>query len=278
MVPPTPGRPPGFHVCPMRSIYQALLDSPPLLADLPEAKTFDRQHLQLPGWLPPLNLQQKLGHLYEEALTTLLSSSHTIDLLARNLQIQASLQSTLGELDFLLQDQVTGEFIHLELATKFYLTVPTSEGLTYPGPDARDHYLRKLKRLRSHQLVLTQKHRALLPPEYQKRDFIPQHLVLGCLFDPLHLAAQGHPPQLSPVARRGKWLPQSLFQERFPHETSPHLIPKHLWPCPLSTLREIPLEPFDPEEPLTRCTLLLLDHCSQPVFLTPEAYPVIRSL
>jgi len=97
----------------------SLLEGPLLVGDLPEARVFSRKN-----WLPrvpktALNLEQKLGHLYEDALALVLGE----DLLEQNLQLRKDIHTTVGELDFLLCSKNDGPLIHLELATKFYLAV-----------------------------------------------------------------------------------------------------------------------------------------------------------
>lgn len=126
--------------------------SPLLVGDLPEAKCFCRSILRRPEVLPDLNLRQKLGHLFEDALASLLVASHKVDLLHQNLQLRDENRTTVGEMDFLIRHRSNSALVHLELATKFYLAVETPSGITLPGPDARDNYFRKLARLRDHQL------------------------------------------------------------------------------------------------------------------------------
>ena len=140
-----------------KALFQSLIEQPPLLADLPEATTFPCKSLVFPEETCALNLQQKLGHLYEDALAVLLESTPRYDVLAQGLPIRQDAGHTLGELDYLLRDLVSERTIHLELAVKFYLAVETESGLRLPGPDARDHYFRKLEKMRSHQLVLLDK-------------------------------------------------------------------------------------------------------------------------
>ena len=175
-------------ISPTQPLLQSLVGGPLLIGDLPEACSFPYQDLEIPAAPTPLNLQQKLGYLYEDALGILLEASPRFDLLARNLQLHSDTQTTLGELDFLLRDLDSDLLIHLELATKFYLAVETPSGLALPGPDARDNYFRKLQRLRSHQLTLAQNHRSALPESYQHHPIVAQQLIYGCLFDHIDAA------------------------------------------------------------------------------------------
>ena len=56
------------------ALLQSLIEGPLLLKDLPEADTFSHGALTLPETQTSLNFEQKLGHLYEDSLATLLES------------------------------------------------------------------------------------------------------------------------------------------------------------------------------------------------------------
>lgn len=258
---------------PTYPLLQSLVRGPLLIGDLPEAASFPYRDLTIPANFSPLNLQQKLGHLYEDALTILLEASPRFDLLARSLQLQTNAQTTLGELDFLLRDLGDDQLIHLELATKFYLAVETSSTLTLPGPDARDNYFRKLQRLRSHQLPLAQKHRSDLPEEYRHQTIIARQLVYGCLFDHIGATKPADPDFINPNCRRGRWLTIDECSDHFEPATQLQIIPKALWPVPLSLIQDTPLEHWNPDSPVERCLMLRADDDTTPYFVTPPDYP-----
>ena len=180
------------------ALLRSLLESPLLIDELPEAPSLSRSHLALPNPIPALNLNQKLGHLYEDTLAILLRESTTLDLLEKNLQIRKDIHATVGELDFLLREKSTGNLIHLELATKFYLAVDSPDGLTLPGPDARDNYHRKLTRLRNHQLTLPSRFQDHLPETYRNEAIETRQLIYGCLFDHIHAGQLANPEFISP--------------------------------------------------------------------------------
>ena len=256
-----------------KAIYQSLIESPLLIGDLPEAPSFPRGELLLPRELPPLNLQQKLGHLYEDALASLLESSPRFDLLARNLQIQKDAHTTVGELDFLLRDLESGQLIHLELATKFYLAVEAETGLTLPGPDARDNYFKKLQRLRSHQLQLPSLYQVHFPEAYRHEPIITQQLIYGCLFDHIHAAQLATPEFSHPNGRRGRWLTIDELPDHFPPETIFQIIPKPLWPVPFEFLNEIVLDNWSPNAAVDRCLMFRVVGKSVRYFVAPSGYP-----
>ena len=251
------------------AIYSALCAGPLFLTDVPEARVFSRDGLEVCNSLPSLNLEQKLGHLYEDALAALLQASPRYTLLEQGLQLQKDRHQTVGELDFLLRDHDSGSLIHLELAVKFYLALPCPEkGLLLPGPNARDNYYKKLERMRSHQLTLIRRHRDLLPSQYSSEPIETRQLVIGCLFDHIDASAPALAEYMHPALRRGLWVRQSEFASTF--SSAPEVIPKHLWPAALDQAEGIPL---DLSIPLTRCTMVKVPGLSHPIFITPDQYP-----
>ena len=262
------------------AILKSLLVSPLLVGDLPNAPRFGRDGLVTPAVSVKLNFNQKLGHLYEDAMATLFASSPTIELLEQNLQIQENIHSTVGELDFLIRDS-DGTLTHLELATKFYLAVKTEHGVAFPGPDARDNYDRKIHRLLSHQLTLTARHKMNLPPAYCDEDIVVKQLIYGCLFDHIsdHISAHINEAKLSvpefsnPNCRRGKWLHHAELADHFSNSRQFSLIPKHLWPVPIEFLKEMPLEKWQPNMFIDRCVMLRIDGHTCPYFVAPDEYP-----
>lgn len=254
------------------AIFEGLIHAPILVGNLPESAVFDREPLHLPHPVPPLNFQQKLGHLYEEAFATLLRFCPNYNLLEANLPVRRDQHNTVGELDFLLRERGREKMVHLELAIKFYLAVDTDQGPVFPGPDARDHYMKKIARLREHQLTLTQRHREHLPTHYQDTEIVTRHLVLGTLFDHICAPTPSKPEFLSQQARRGQWLEVGDLRKHFDKRTPLRVIPKPLWGVPSDFLGDLNLEPFSPPPTLERCQMVLTpDHDA--LFVTPNRYP-----
>ena len=254
------------------AIFQSLLLSPLLVGDLPNAARFNRDGLVAPADSAELDLNQKLGHLYEDALATVLASSPGIELLERNLQIRADIHSTVGELDFLIRD-VDGVLTHLELATKFYLAVKTEHGVTFPGPDSRDNYARKIQRLLSHQLILTGQYKVHLPAAYRDSNVMVKQLIYGCLFDHIHETELSFPEFSNPECRRGKWLHHAELADYFPADCQFYLIPKHLWPVPIAFMDNIRLDKWRPGQFANRCVMLRVKGDPCPYFVAPDEYP-----
>jgi hypothetical protein len=261
-----------------QALLQSFIEGPLLVGDLPEADAFHHGDLSLPDSITELNLNQKLGHLCEDAFAALLESSPPFDLVAQNLQVQTDVHTTIGELDFLLRDLSNGQLIHLELATKFYLAVETEDGLTLPGPDARDNYFKKLQHLRDHQLRLTQKHRNTLPLHYRREPIVTRQLIYGCLFDHIHAATLAKPEFMNLHCRRGRWLTIDECINHFPEDTHFQIIPKPLWPVPLQLIQDIPLETLKPDRTINRCIMLRINQETVPYFVTPSNWPPPNSL
>jgi hypothetical protein len=263
-----------------QALFQSLIEGPPLLEDLPEGTAFPCHSLVPPKKARALNLQQKLGHLYEDALAVMLESTPRYDPLAQGIQIRQEAGRTLGELDFLVQDLVSDRLIHLELAVKFYLAVETEHGVLLPGPDARDHYFRKLEKMRSHQLVLVEKFQDLLPEEFRQEKIVVQQLVHGCIFNHVNASRPVEAEFLNPKGRRGKWLHAEQCAEYFGKNALLEIIPKPLWPAPLEILERVDLEKWKSEKKMDRCVMVRAitgkETGDLPYFIAPNGYPLKR--
>lgn len=116
--------------------------------------------------LPMIPAGTVLGKRAEYFFKFCIEQSTNYDLLVHNLQIFKG-NTTLGELDYIIQERKTGKLLHIELVYKFYLYDPDhqeknsvipepfqTELCKYVGPNRRDNFLYKLNRLKTHQLPL----------------------------------------------------------------------------------------------------------------------------
>lgn len=262
------------------AIRHSLIRSPQMAATLPCSPTFPIANLTVPDNLPTLNFSQKLGHLYEDAFAQIIDHSTRYELIVQNLQIRDPNKITLGELDYVLADTHTGEFIHLELAIKFYLVHQHKGQTSYPGPNAQDNWQKKLQRLSQHQLTLTSHPvtQRNLKENYQINETSPRHLVHGTFFDHITATELPVPVGASPTARRARWLACQELQYHLPDSCNRFLIvPKPLWLCPIDKILRQSLVSVDRQELVKlaqqRCTLFLTEECQQPLFLTPDDWP-----
>ncbi|WP_418263125.1 DUF1853 family protein [Flavobacterium faecale] len=118
---------------------------------------FDLSVLELPDKLHvelPTNL--RLGHLVEKIISELIKASSNYNIVYENLQIIED-KKTIGEIDFIIQNEITKQLTHLELAYKFYLYDPTlsAEPINnWIGPNRNDSLQEKLEKLKTKQFPL----------------------------------------------------------------------------------------------------------------------------
>jgi hypothetical protein len=222
------------------------LASPPLLAHWPEKLT-PTQNIDLPDftfwqqyyfrYLPrlqelddnPTALNQvladlpstRLGIRFEALLSFWLKDQsgawHDFELLAQNIQLKDH-KRTIGEIDFLIKNKLTGEIEHWELSLKFYLGEGHLEPFEWRGLNDRDTFGRKIKHTVERQFNVTEiEHDILGKQTIQKR----RAVFKGRLFypdEPLNSATpESHLEWLNPAHLRGSWgyhLPREISWRR----------------------------------------------------------------
>ena len=126
----------------------------------------------------------RLGKYAEELLYFYFKNSPKYSLLGHNIQLIDD-KLTVGEIDYLLQENSTGNLIHLELAIKYFLKINIDGEDQWIGPSTKDNLSRKRNKLINHQLRLVEDYNRLIPAELQKKHFTPQLLLKGAEF--IHL-------------------------------------------------------------------------------------------
>ena len=264
------------------ALFQSLVHSPLLCTRIGTVPAFDQGRLRPAqddfSQLTAPNLDQKLGHLYEDALKELLRHSDQVELIADHVQIFNSNQRTLGELDFLIHNRTTNQTVHLELAIKFYLAIQVDGHWQYPGPDPRDNWPRKLARLQSHQLPLidrpeTQAKLSRTWDIYQVRS---QHLIHGMIFRPLEHPNAPLPTTVNPSCRTGDWIYLKDWDRHFKDVASVKWVPKPFWPIQLPVASDCLL----PEAPINilyakasqRGILIQNPSSGRPCFVMPDTW------
>lgn len=165
----------------------------------------------------------RLGSYFEALLAFWLSweGNPLYRLIGRNLAVRAK-NITLGELDFLVEDRMSGELQHWEVAVKFYLGVaPGGKLAHWVGPGLKDRLDMKVERLLHHQLELSRtpegrgllRHLGLGSPA-------PVCLLKGRLFYPPEHHKNGSasdwaPPSSAPGHLTGWWMSQADFLARY---------------------------------------------------------------
>ncbi|MFW5824411.1 MAG: DUF1853 family protein [Marinobacter sp.] len=97
----------------------------------------------------------RLGYYFEGLYECVMTHLLGWELLASKRQVRDVQGRTLGELDFLLRNPVTGEVEHHEVAVKFYLGYTQGGETLWYGPNSQDRLDRKVRRLLEHQSRLT---------------------------------------------------------------------------------------------------------------------------
>jgi hypothetical protein len=141
----------------------------------------------------------RLGIYYEALWQYFIAQDEQLSLIANNLQVEKNKQ-TLGEFDLIYQDLPSGDYVHLELAIKFYLNCSSRQqdenpvldtGLEYwLGPNQIDRLDKKLARMLEHQIMLSENSEAKLALEELGVHRLRKSIALkGMLFYPNALSA-----------------------------------------------------------------------------------------
>jgi hypothetical protein len=271
-----------------QAIFDCLADTPSLVTDLPGARIFERSLLAMPAAGTCLKFEQKLGHLIEDAVAAMIEASESLQLIARNLQLQGEDGNTLGEMDFILRDDSRKVHVHLEVALKFYLVHKEHKGtdgaFSFPGPDARDNWPRKLQRLTTHQLRLSDRSvvKSTLLQSFGIEQIEVAHAIYGCLFDHIDAQVAGVAPAIDNAGcRRGRWLRISEIEKlglRGGERMT--IVPKPLWPVPLTGPLLATLPDVSQEQLLSsaqqRCVMFTTSNPEkphQPMFMVADSWP-----
>jgi len=210
--------------------------------------------LQTPEHAPP----QRLGRYAECLLSYYLQRAPMHRLIAEHIPIRRSLpavpgdaqdHTTLGELDYLLQDSHR-RFLHWELAIKFFLAEPDKSALEtsgFIGPDRKNSLHLKLEKMFKRQLRQPIPARYLENHSCQSRPEIWHRQVYsrGYLFYRLG-APQQACSALNPKHARGVWLPMNELN----HLPDADYLPLPRW-------RWLALARFFPEDIALRRTGLI---------------------
>ncbi len=170
------------------------------------------------GWelAPGTSLKRteyKLGLRFEAIVAHWIELEPSLHLLAKNLVVDDG-KRTIGEFDLIVANNGTVE--HWELAIKFYLGVGDVSNLNnWHGPDPSDTLARKINRMVSHQLRLSQHpagQKLLQQNGWDVRR--SRSLVKGRLFHP-HQSFRSQPllvpPNVNPGHEKGWWITDTEF-------------------------------------------------------------------
>ena len=137
----------------LQRFYQWIANTPPLFKlQTPFVTVEDIPALPLPD-NEDYDGNPRLGFLYQHLCTKLLTCSSRYELVAEEIQLNDATGRTIGAVDLILENQETKQHEHWEVAIKFYLL---HEGIWY-GPNAHDQLHKKLDRMLTHQLKMSQR-------------------------------------------------------------------------------------------------------------------------
>ncbi|WP_417521657.1 DUF1853 family protein [Marinobacter sp.] len=151
--------------------------------------------------------QRRLGFYFERLYQVLLNDLLGWPILLKNQQIQSN-GRTIGELDFVVHNLIDDRIEHHEIAIKFYLGVPASDGPTFwYGPNARDRLDIKTTSLLEQQSQRTQRPEtlALLSEFNIAGPLTPRVFMPGYLFYPTNEQVQT-PAYVPDGHLRGSWM------------------------------------------------------------------------
>ena len=133
----------------------------------------------------PTNI--RLGHLVERIVAQLIKASSNFSVLYENVQIMEG-KTTIGEIDFIIENKKTKQTLHLELAYKFYLLDPTISFDTmnnWIGPNRTDSLKQKVEKLNAKQFpLLHHKNAKAFFPEIDLEKTDSSLCLLASLFIP----------------------------------------------------------------------------------------------
>ena len=231
----------------------------------------DRNDRRLRDYLEQHCRSPRLGLVFESLWHFFLIEDPHTELLAHNLPVRQD-GRTLGEFDVLYHDMLKDHTFHLELAVKFFLArhageLPFREWL---GPNSADRLDRKLERLLSHQLELSQTpagQQALKTAGIVKCE--PQLRVAGMLFYPEQQKAWSH--GLNPDHPTGDWFHIGKFRQQSDEHWQWRLLEKPYWlDADYENARPLDERQLDRAE--QRPVMLINKHLER-CFVVPDDWP-----
>lgn len=196
----------------LQRFYQWIANTPPLFKVTPPFITVDNIPTLPLSRDETYNGNSRLGFLYQHLCTKLLADSSRYEFIADEIQLNDSKGRTIGAVDLILKNLEDEEYEHWEVAIKFYLL---HQGIWY-GPNAHDQLHKKLDRMLTHQLKMSQReefHQQLL----LDKNPVERLLIQGRLYinpfsrENVPKACLGY--DLDPNQVTGYWCYQSQWEQ-----------------------------------------------------------------
>ncbi|WP_025740060.1 DUF1853 family protein [Aquimarina pacifica] len=173
-------------------------------------------------------LGKRIEHFFEYAV----NASEQYKIIDKNIQVFNG-KTTIGEIDFLVQDVNTKEAIHIELVYKFYVYDPTidSELERWIGPNKKDSLLQKVAKLKTKQLPLLYKNETknlLETMGLNVQEISQQVCYIGNLFIPFSYNTKKI-PEINNQCIVGFWIAFNMFTvDNYGHYEF-YIPPKRSW-------------------------------------------------
>ncbi|MGF1724167.1 DUF1853 family protein [Photobacterium nomapromontoriensis] len=185
--------------------FLAVLQLPPLLAGHPFiADPFWLEKFASHAVVPESITYQgnhRLGFFYQWLWQQLIIHHPHYELVAEEIQLHVD-GKTVGAIDFLVTNSLTGQLEHWEVAIKFYLAL----GNSWPGPNAQDNLDKKAHRMLTHQLMLS--HHSAYQQQlhhYYGQPAVKRLIMQGRLFFSTNKSNIGSDITINPSASTGQW-------------------------------------------------------------------------
>ena len=137
--------------------FEGFINTPPLWMNTQfEITQFILPEIHLNQVNPkPFSNRIRLGHQMEHVFKQLITQDQTYKVLLFNLAIKNETR-TIGEIDFILENSVTKEIIHVELTYKFYLIDTSISDPIHQliGPNRKDLFFTKMQKIKNQQFQL----------------------------------------------------------------------------------------------------------------------------
>jgi hypothetical protein len=216
------------------SFYSSFFNTPPLWSgELCGLKQFVFPEVDIDSLeRGPIPSNLRLGHKIEYIFLQLIQHSKQYKVIAHNIPIRKGKES-LGEIDFLLQDVVNKEFIHVELTYKFYVIPADSIQIERQlmGPNLRDSFHAKKERILQHQIPLLRSPEAITA--LQRFNIKASELLHRVCFKSQVFSPYGEPNlDLAPLNSNcisGRWISFQKFKTPLFYEYRYYLPSKPEW-------------------------------------------------
>ncbi len=166
----------------------------------------------------------------ERIVGELIKSSSNYKVLFENVQLIQD-KTTIGELDFIIEEKATKKVLHIELAYKFYLFDPSISANTinnWIGPNRNDSLVEKLGKLKRKQFPLLYHPKAQLAFNKIEIDNISQALcLLASLYTPYEYKESFNPSYAKAI--KGYYFGFDTFKGLDNSSKSYHIPSKKEW-------------------------------------------------